>query len=224
MNDFEEIYSSKEDIYFSSKRLEVLDKVPKQAKTLLDVGCGVGDFASEAKKQLGIEVWGVELFSESAKKAESKIDKVFQGKIEDVIDKLPDNFFDCITFNDVLEHLIEPWDVLKKIKTKLSKNGVIIASIPNVRYYKNIVHFLFEQDWKYVSEGILDKTHLRFFTKKSMLRMFDECDYDVELIEGINEWHGRRYHTLNLIFLGTLYDARFMQYVVKVKPKNTDEI
>ena len=220
MNQFEETYKEKEDIYFSSKRLEVLSKVPKDTRTLLDVGCGVGDFAHEVKKQLNIEVWGVELFPDSAAKAEKKIDKVFQGKIEDIIDKLPDNYFDCITFNDVLEHLVEPWEVLRRIKSKLSKKGIILASIPNVRYYKNIVHFLFERDWQYISEGILDRTHLRFFTKKSMLRMFDECSYSVELIEGINEWHGRRYYTLNLLFLGTLYDARFMQYVVKVKPKN----
>ena len=81
---------------------------------------------------------------------------------------LPDNNFDVVIFNDVLEHFENPWAVLENVKTKLNASGVVVASIPNVAYITNLVELILKKDWRYKPEGgILDKTHLRFFTKKS---------------------------------------------------------
>ena len=84
------------------------------------------------KEQTGAESWGIEMITEVAEIAKDRVDNILVDKIEDVLCSIPDNYFDCITFNNVLEHLIEPTEVLKMIRPKLSHNGIIIASIPNV--------------------------------------------------------------------------------------------
>jgi hypothetical protein len=82
--------------------------------------------------------------------------------------------------------MIDPYSVLLESKDLLHKEGVIIASIPNVRYLSNVYNFLIRQDWQYEDCGILDRTHLRFFTKKSMAKTFIDLGYTIESIEGIN--------------------------------------
>ena len=100
--------------------------VPCNIKTILDIGCGQDAFLKLVKEQTGAETWGIEMVTEVAEKAKEKADKILAGKIEEVLSSIPNNYFDCITFNDVLEHLFEPTEVLKMIRPKLSKNGIII--------------------------------------------------------------------------------------------------
>ena len=86
----------------------------------------------------------------------------------------------------MLEHLVEPFEVLEKMKAKLVKNGEIIVSIPNVRYIKNLYHLLIEKDWQYQDNGILDRTHLRFFTEKSIKRSLVENGWEISFQKGVN--------------------------------------
>lgn len=88
------------------------------------------------------------------------------GEIEQYINELPDNYFNAITCNDVLEHIFEAEDLLLQLKSKLKSGGVLVSSIPNVRYLNNLIHVLFEKDFRYEDEGIRDKTHMRFYTQK----------------------------------------------------------
>jgi 2-polyprenyl-3-methyl-5-hydroxy-6-metoxy-1,4-benzoquinol methylase len=81
---------------------------------------------------------------------------------------LPEEAFDCIVCNDVLEHLITPWQVLGKLAILLKPGGHFVASIPNVQYWGVLKDLVFEGDWRYADEGVLDVTHLRFFTRRSI--------------------------------------------------------
>src|SRR5262249_12512675 len=94
--------------------------------------------------------------------------------------------FDCIVFNDVLEHMIDPYSALVYAKESLVPNGRVVASIPNVRYFDNVWSLLIDGSWEYCDAGILDRTHLRFFTKKSIESMFVDLGYDIEVLKGIN--------------------------------------
>ncbi|RMD49523.1 MAG: class I SAM-dependent methyltransferase, partial [Ignavibacteria bacterium] len=94
---------------------------------------------------------------------------------------LPANKFDLIMFADVLEHLIDPEYVLKELKNKLKPGGEIIASIPNIRHW-SIFRQLLEGNWNYAEHGLLDKTHLRFFTRKTMISLFENAGYHAEVI------------------------------------------
>jgi 2-polyprenyl-3-methyl-5-hydroxy-6-metoxy-1,4-benzoquinol methylase len=199
--------------YYNNSRPDILGFVPENTGKILDVGCGQGAFLEQVKNLSGATTWGIEVKKEIAEKALGKADKILVGNVEEHIDSLPENYFDCITFNDVLEHLQDPNLVLKMIGPKLSENGIIIASIPNVRYCKNLFELIFRKDWHYVESGILDSTHLRFFTKKSMKRMFNESGFAVLLQKGINSPTSVKFRILNIVTLNLLGDLKYPQYV-----------
>lgn len=165
-------------VYYEYNRPEVQELVNTNSQRILDVGCGSGVMANELKQKLNAEVWGIELFEDAARKASAKLDKVILGKVEDAIEQLPDNYFDTIIFADVLEHLVDPYKVIAVIKNKLRKNGEIIASIPNVRHW-TVIKNLIEGKWDYENAGLLDKTHLRFFTLKSAAELFANAGFNV---------------------------------------------
>jgi 2-polyprenyl-3-methyl-5-hydroxy-6-metoxy-1,4-benzoquinol methylase len=149
---------------YYSDRGDMLKYVPDTVNTLLDVGCGEGLFGHTLKQKRNIVVWGVELFEKEANKAKDKLDRVLVGNIELNHLDLPNDYFDCVVFNDVLEHLQYPWIVLNKIKKYLKQGGYVIASIPNIRYYEIVKKLLLKKEWEYEDSGVMDKTHLRFFT------------------------------------------------------------
>lgn len=205
-------YDNKPQGYYNNYRLEMLDYLPEDVKTVIDIGCGDGSFGSLIKEKTDAEVWGIEYRKEEADKADKVLDKLFSGPCEDLIDDLPENYFDVIYFNDILEHLEDPYDVLRWVKSKLKKEGVVISSIPNIRHYKAILNLIFNKEWKYEAQGVMDKTHLRFFTGKSIKRMYEEQGYKIITHEGINKTSSIRPILFNIPFLFTQMDIRYMQY------------
>ena len=103
-------------------------------------------------------------------------------------------------------------DFLNSIKNKLINDGSFIASIPNVRYLKNLFELLVKKDWEYKNGGILDKTHLRFFTKKSIVRTINENGFLVELIFGINPFGNNSILKYCISLLATLLFGRDVKY------------
>ena len=205
--------------YYSHARSEMLDFIPQDAGKILDVGCGEGSFSLSMKKKFNAEVWGVEINKSASEIAKQNIDKILAGEILTVIDIIPNGYFDCIVFNDVLEHMVDPYAVLEKVKVKLTPVGVIVCSIPNVRHINVLKKLLIEGQWKYEDEGIIDKTHLRFFTKKSIVDMFNNLDFRIIRIEGINETKWWKFLPINILTLGLMSDARYIQFSCVVKPK-----
>ena len=212
-------YNNKPNGYYNNARLEMLKYLPLDAKKVLDIGCGNGILAEIIKNNNKAEVWGIELMEEEAVEAKKKLDKVFIGPCEDFIKDLPDGYFDVIYFNDVLEHLVDPYSVLEKMKLKLSEKGIIISSIPNVRFYRTFSKVVFGKDWKYDDFGIMDKTHLRFFTGKSIKRMYEELGFDIQIHEPINVSKSLKPIIFNLFVFFTQMDIRNLQYATVVSIK-----
>ncbi|MGC6431481.1 MAG: class I SAM-dependent methyltransferase [Jejuia sp.] len=210
-------YKNKPKGYYDNIRQEMLRYLPENAKKVIDIGCGNGAFASVIKAQNSAEVWGIEYMETHAIEAQSKLDKVFIGKCEDFIEDLPDNYFDVIYFNDVLEHLAYPDEVLKVIKPKLSINGIVISSIPNMRFYKTFKRLLFQKDWRYDDHGVMDKTHLRYFTSKSIKRMYNELGYKILKHEGINKSKSFAPYWFYIITLFTQMDMQYVQFATVAK-------
>jgi 2-polyprenyl-3-methyl-5-hydroxy-6-metoxy-1,4-benzoquinol methylase len=196
----------------------MLKYIPADAKVILDVGCGEGSF-SRAFKTKGITVWGIEPVVSAAEIAKTNLDNVLQGSIEERMKDLPDHHFDCIIFNDVLEHLLDPEQVLIGMKKKLTENGHIVCSIPNVRNWRNLRKLLINRDWKYEDSGTLDRTHLRFFTLKSLKRMFTDLGFEIVKLDGINSAKSPLFHVFNLLFLFTATDTKYLQFACVIKPK-----
>jgi SAM-dependent methyltransferase len=149
---------------------------------VLDVGCHTGKFGAFLR-QNGCLVSGVEINSSAASVAEELLDEVAVGDVEDskTWQRLGGPF-DVILFLDVLEHCRKPEAVLIDARTKLSAHGFVIASIPNIAHWtmrKNLLWGCFD----YQDTGILDKTHLRFFTVSSCQKLLIDAGYDIELVD-----------------------------------------
>jgi len=212
-------YENKPQGYYDNVREEMLKYLPETAKKILDIGCGNGAFSSLVKEKNNAEVWGIELMEEEAKVAVDVLDKVFVGNCEKHIEGLPEQYFDVIYMNDVLEHLVDPYSVLEILKSKLAPNGVVISSIPNVRFFRTFSKVLFAKDWKYEGHGVMDKTHLRFFTGKSIRRMYEELGYTISTHEGINVTKSIKPILFNILFLFTQMDVRYVQYATVASVK-----
>jgi 2-polyprenyl-3-methyl-5-hydroxy-6-metoxy-1,4-benzoquinol methylase len=210
--------------YYSDARPEMLKFIPKKTKKILDVGCGEGAFGASLKQKLGAEVWGLEINSKAAREASKKLDKVLIGDIEKELEKLPNNYFDCVVFNDVLEHLVDPYEVLRNIKKKISSDGSVVCSLPNIRYFYTLKALVLGKEWHYVDAGILDKTHLRFFTMQSAQETFKSLGYKIEKIEGINPFKSWKFDSwkfdlLNILTFGSFSDSRYYQIALVARPK-----
>ncbi len=206
--------------YYACERSEMLGFIPKDCRSVLEVGCAGGSFGETVKKLTGAEVWGIEINKKAAEKASGMLDKVITADFYTAINEIPLNYFDCIVLNDVLEHFTNPYDVLEKIKSFLKDNGYIIASIPNVRYITNLKELLFDKDWKYKDNGILDFTHYRFFTKKSINRMFAECGYEILLLDGINPIQRKfLFFIFNFLSFGIFSDSKYLQFACVASKK-----
>lgn len=223
MDELQEQYRAKADYYFTQERKEVAPFIPKECRKLLDVGCGGGEFGASLKRTQPVEVWGVELQPEAAAIAGERLDRVICAPFNSEV-AIPDAAFDVITFLDSLEHFPDVYPPLELSKRKLAPGGVLICSIPNVRYIENVINFIFRKDWQYTKDGVLDSTHLRFFTKKSMLRTFSEAGFVVESIDGINPWDkfwtSRKWFLVRQLFRPWIEDMTYLQYIIVAKPRN----
>ena len=212
--------------YYRAGRDEMLPFIPEGIKTAIEVGCGDGAFGAALKAQGKTEeYWGLEIHPPSGETARQTLDKVFIGNAEHLVDELPDSYFDVMVFNDSLEHLVDPFLFLAKAKNKLKPGGVVVASIPNVRYFKNLYQLIFKKQWRYVDSGILDRTHLRFFTCESIRDMFEDAGLSIVQLKGIHGSRKRKIRMLSLLSFGLLSDIRFLQFAVvaKVARLNTSE-
>lgn len=169
--------------YYDQVRPELIQQIPQTAKKILDVGCGSGQTGLHLKKSRdeNIEVVGIEFVESIGNKAIENLDQAFVGNVEELTLPYPHGYFDCILYGDVLEHLVDPWKVLATHYDLLGVNGCVVASIPNIAYFK-VISMLKKGQWKYEDAGIMDKTHLRFFTHKSMLEMFDQTGYNAVVV------------------------------------------
>ena len=173
--------SSNLDYYHGAfPRTDLIELIPPGTRRILDVGCGVGKTGELLREKGFEEIFGVEINVDAGEKAKPHYERVFIGDIQK--DPLPfsKGFFDCILYGDVLEHLADPWSVLKGHKEILDDHGIIICSIPNIRYYKVLKSLILEGRWEYVDLGILDRTHLRFFTLKTIEAMFQETGFEIK--------------------------------------------
>lgn len=200
--------------YFTHDRSEVLSLVDRPVTMALDVGCGSAHFAAAVKRRTGAIVWGIEPSRRAADAARTRIDRVLEGTFEQVERELPVHAFDAVFLNDVLEHMVDPWEALRKVGGLLQSDGRIYASIPNVLFAESLLKILRTRDWQYTSAGILDVTHLRFFTRTSILRLFDDTGYRVERIVPLNAIHSWKWRLLNCVSRGYFTDFLPMQYGV----------
>ncbi|MEE7441366.1 class I SAM-dependent methyltransferase [Methylobacterium oryzae] len=202
----------------------------KKNKKLLDVGCGTGTITSTLRDALSLDVVGVEPHPERAEQARTEGLNVITGVYDQTFAQRNEKF-DYILFADVLEHLVDPAEMLREVKNSLAPDGRVLASIPNVAHWTVRAQLLFG-NFNYKPTGIMDATHLRWFTRRSVRRLFEAAGYEVEDIRGAaGGWMGvYRYTPFRFLsqdqksfVLGQfcrIAPALFsVQHVIKARPK-----
>ncbi|MGH3870126.1 MAG: class I SAM-dependent methyltransferase [Pseudonocardiaceae bacterium] len=201
--------------YGLAERPEVLPFIPANAERILDIGCGHGAFGKTLRAGFpGASIVGIEPDPVSAEEAKRHYDHVIEGHFPKAIPR--GELWDAIVFNDVLEHLADPWEALRISKKFLRPRGLIVASIPNIRYLPVLWELVIHGRWTYTDQGTLDRTHLRFFTRDSIRLMFDESNYRILRVQGVNSVGGRRWMWARLL-PGSLADMQWLQFVVSAE-------
>jgi 2-polyprenyl-3-methyl-5-hydroxy-6-metoxy-1,4-benzoquinol methylase len=165
---------AKDDAYYSMIRWDIIDLIPEGRFRVLDVGCGAGATLKKLKETgKAAEVWGIEINGRYEKELENALDGFYIGDVEKIGTRLQDGYFDYILFGDVLEHLFEPAKVIRQYQKYLKDNGRIIACIPNIKYFRVLSDLIMFDRFNYRGAGVLDSTHIRFFTKREIIKMFE---------------------------------------------------
>jgi SAM-dependent methyltransferase len=168
------------DSYYEQARPEVAVLVPARCQRVLEVGCGSGELG-RLLRQRGHCVTGIELVPEMAERARRWLDRVVTADAERDGLPFPPASFDAVVFADVLEHLVDPWRVLREAVEVLAEDGVVVASIPNVQNV-DVLRRLLRGRWDYRERGILDRGHLRFFTLHTIRGLFAQAGLTLEYV------------------------------------------
>jgi 2-polyprenyl-3-methyl-5-hydroxy-6-metoxy-1,4-benzoquinol methylase len=170
----QEEYNKKARLYEENINMYVVKHVDANKK-ILDVGCSVGELGKYLKRYKNAEVYGIDISNKAIQKATKILDGAFVVNID--TDKIPfaKKKFDEIICADVLEHLYDPVSVLKKLSSYLKDDGIFILSIPNVANIKIRLNLLLGR-FDYTDKGILDNSHIRFFTRKTVNKLIKDSD------------------------------------------------
>lgn len=200
--------------YYSNARTEIVPYLPASPKRLLELGCSAGGTIAHIKS-IFPDLWaaGVELHKESAEAAKQHADVVWQGTVEDTPwDKeIAPGSLDVVLCLDILEHLVDPWAHVKRLTPLLAPGGRLIISIPNIRNLKFIRKLLFKGDFRYKDAGLLDRTHLRFFTRETASELATCGGLTLERAVRAHEW---KFPDIRLI-LSTITGGRSDEVIAK---------
>lgn len=176
-------------LYEDSPREEFAEFIPATARRALDVGCGAGGFGLTLRRILGPTAVIEAIDPQSANVASARVghgyDHVTLGYFPEGLEDEGQGY-DLITFIDVLEHFLDPWTTLRETRNLLNPGGRVLAAIPNIQLW-TVIADLLRGRWDYTDRGILDRTHVRFFTRPTICEMFEDAGYRVERIAGVND-------------------------------------
>ena len=175
------VYAHRYRNVYESGREDLLAYVPLKAGSILDVGCAKGLFGELLKKRQRCAVTGVDADPDLINVAKERLDDAICGDIATVIEGRSLGVYDCIVCGDLIEHLNNPWKVVIGLKKHLKKGGLFIGSTPNIMNWA-ILFELLRGRWDYVPFSILSGTHIRFFTRATLIELFESAGYRMKKI------------------------------------------
>lgn len=209
---------------YTGDRPDLRRLIPARCTTVLDVGCAAGALGAALKAERpGVRVTGIEQDSELAAVARERLDAVVEGDLEalDALSPGLEPVYDCIVCGDVLEHLRDPWQTLRRLREHVAPGGVVVASLPNAGHFATVANLVFARRWPYREVGIHDRTHLRFFALANVRALFGSAG--LEIVELCRTYRlveqGHRIDRLApLLAVPPLRDLLTFQYLVVSRP------
>ena len=213
---------------------DLLQLIPANAVRVVEAGCGVGALAREYRKaNPGSEYIGIELEADYAELARRHCTRVLEADFERMSDAELDAIgpADCWVFADVLEHLVDPWRSLARLRPRLPAGACVVACIPNMQHW-SVVARLATGDLYYEDNGLLDRTHLRWFTRRTVMRLFEDAGFRITMLGGrrFNQYNNAPEMTAAVCRLATelgadaaeaARDVAAYQWLVKAQPGQT---
>jgi 2-polyprenyl-3-methyl-5-hydroxy-6-metoxy-1,4-benzoquinol methylase len=204
--------------YWDQGRDEVVPFVPRHAERILDIGCAAGGFGRSLLRNMPNAVLdGIEADEEAASRAEGSYRRVYRGLFPAVT---PDGQYDVVVCNDVLEHMIDPWTAVHEIRKLLRADGIVVASLPNMRHHSALFPLL-RGRWDYGDHGVLDRTHLRWFTRATMRELFEGAGFRVTQLQKLTGFEPSTapWRLAKALAPRTTADILTKQYVVVASPR-----
>ena len=190
-------FTDKYSHYYTHEKSVLLSYIADGANKILDIGCGSGSLGKKLIELGKVDVIiGVEVYDPAADEAANYYNQVYRGDIEELDVPFKEDFH-YIICADVIEHLKEPWKLLQRINIWLKQDGKLIITIPNIRYWRILSELIFKGQWAYVDSGILDITHLRFFTRQSLKNLLNNNQFTIEYSKMLI--HGQKKNFLNIL-------------------------
>ena len=182
------LYEEKSEHYFRGARRDYVAALPlSQEASILEVGCGSGATGALALQEGRCARYcGVELVPEAAAEAKVKLTEIVVGDVERIELPWSPASFDALILSEVLEHFADPWAVLRRLRPLMKPGALVLASSPNVSHF-SVIWGLLRGEFSLASEGIMDRTHLRWFTPRSYRQMFEDCGFQVDAIHALTE-------------------------------------
>lgn len=171
-------YTDKDTHYFGHVRREVEPALPTQCGRVLELGCGAGATLGWLRQRPGTtHTTGIEIFADAAARAAQQADVVHCLDFERNTLPGPHTAFDTILCLDVLEHMVDPWQVVHRLVTQhLAPGGTLVVTVPNIQHHTVVLPLLLKGRWQYEEAGILDRTHLRFFSRHSAVSLLAHAE------------------------------------------------
>lgn len=201
--------------YYQSVRKEILPLLPPGRLKILELGCGEGATLAWLQS-IGrcAECVGIELSEAAARKAGEVADRVIVADFERDEPAFENASFDCILCLDVLEHLRDPWGALRTLAEWLRPGGTLVISVPNVGHISIILDLLLHGRFEYQDSGILDRTHLRFFTRSSAEALVRSAGLVIEQVRPVPVQVEGLSGVLNALTFGFFRDTLSWQFLV----------
>lgn len=200
--------------YYENERRELAPMLPNlRGKRVLELGCGGGRMSRWLKNDMGAAyIFGVELDPEAGAEARQFLDEVHIADLDTF--ELPDDAqFDVVICADVIEHLKDPWAVIQRVLSHVVQGGYLVTSTPNIRNWRIIKDLVVGGDFPYEAYGLRDRTHLRWFTQKTIVGFHREVGMRVDEV-GYVPLSGRTAQ-LDRATKGRLRDFLIGQHVVR---------
>jgi len=203
-------------VYFGNVRTQIEPLLAERAERVLEIGCSSGETLRwlKATGRAG-RAWGIELFEPAARAARAHAEEVLVGDAQALIGSaFGTEQFDLILCLDVLEHMVDPWRFVDTLQHRLAPGGRLVISVPNIRCIKVLLPLVLLGRFRYQEHGILDRTHLRFFTRESALALAAPSQLKVERWLRYMPPHLSKLGLANLLTLGLARDLIATQFLI----------